>query len=62
MVPLEDNARARFQCKRFVLAIGAQPGKRIDLNDWVGQSARIGIQNEEYEGIPREIITKVQMI
>lgn len=62
MVPLEDNPRARFQCKRFVEAVGAKPGKRIDLNDWLGLSARLGIQNEEYEGIMREVITKVQVI
>ncbi len=59
MVPLGDNPRARFQTKRFVEAIGATPGKRIDLNDWVGLSARVGIQNEDYEGVPREVITRV---
>ena len=59
MVPLEDNPRARFQCKRFIEAIGAKPGKRIDLNDWVGLPAMVGVQNEDYEGLPREVITRV---
>ncbi len=62
MVPLEDTPRARFQCRRFCEAIGAKPGKRIDLNDWMSLSAMVGVQNEEYEGIPREVITKVSAI
>ena len=62
MVPLEDNPRARFQCKRFIEAIGAKPGKRIDLNDWMQLTAMVGVQTDEYEGIPREVITKVSAI
>ena len=59
MVPLEDNPKARFQARRFIEAIGATPGKRIDLNDWVGQTAVVGVQHDDYEGVTREIITKV---
>ncbi len=62
MVPLEDNPRARFQCKRFIEAVGAKPGKRIDLNDWMQLTAMVGVQTDEYEGIPREVITKVSPI
>ncbi len=62
MVPLEDNPRARFSCKRFIAAIGAKPGKRIDLNDWVGLSAMVGVQTDSYEGIDREQITKVSAL
>ena len=59
MVPLEDNPKARFQARRFIEAIGATPGKRIDLNDWVGQSATVGVAHDEYEGVTREVITKL---
>ena len=62
MVPLEDNPRARFSCKRFIEAIGAKPGKRIDLNDWMGLTAMVGVQNDVYEGVNRETITKVSAL
>ncbi len=62
LVPLEDNPRARFQAKRFVMAIGAKPGKRIDLNDWIGQTARVTIGDDTFEGVDRETITKVQSL
>ncbi len=62
MVPLEDNPRARFQCKRFITAIGGKPGKRIDLNDWIGLTARVSIGGDTFEGVEREVITKVQTL
>lgn len=62
MVSLEDNPKARWSAKRFIDAIGAKPGKRIDLNDWVGLSAMVGIQHDDYEGVTREVITKVSAL
>ncbi len=59
MAPLEDNPRARWQTKRFIEAIGAKPGKQIDLNDWMHLSASVGVGNDEYEGQMREVINKV---
>ena len=61
-VPLEDNPRARWAAKRFIEAIGAKPGKRIDLNDWVGLTATVGVVTESYEGSDREVITKVTAV
>lgn len=62
LVSLEDNPRARFQCRRFCEAIGAKAGKRIDLNEWVGLSAMVGIIKDTFEGVPREAINKVSAI
>lgn len=58
-VPLEDNPLSRFRLKKFIEAIGAKPGKRIDLSEWIGLTATINVAHETYEGIPRAIITKV---
>ncbi len=62
MVSTEDSPKARWSAKRFVKAIGAKPGKRLDLNDWVGLTAVVGIQHDDYEGVTREVITKVSAI
>lgn len=59
MVSLENTPTARFRLKRFLEAIGAPAGKKIDLNDWVGRSATVTIGHDEFEGIPRAVISKV---
>lgn len=56
---MEDNPTARFMLKNFIDAIGATASKKIDVNEWVGLSATIQIENEDYEGIPREQIARV---
>ncbi len=61
-VSLEDTARGRHQARRFCEAIGAPTGKRLDLNEWVNLTARVGVQNEVYEGLNREVITKVSAL
>ena len=59
-VSLEDNPQARFGTRRFIEAIGAKLGKRIDLNDWLGLEAAVEVKHEEYEGVPRANIVKVR--
>ena len=62
MVPLEDNPQARFRLKTFMLDLGVKPSKRVDVSQFVGCTAKIGIAHEEYEGIPREVIKKVSAL
>ena len=62
MVPLEDTPQSRFRLKRFMEAIGAKPGKRIDISEWVGLTAKVGTSVDEYEGVPRENISKVSAL
>jgi hypothetical protein len=58
-VGLEDNPNARFMLRKFCEAIGATASKRVDLNEWLGLEAIVHVENEEYEGIPREQIVRV---
>lgn len=55
-----DDKAARFRIRKFLESIGAPLGSKIDVNDWVGRSAIVTIKPEEFEGIERERITKVE--
>lgn len=56
---LEDNPQARYMLRQFCENIGATPSKRIDVNEWVGLEASIEIEHDEYEGVTREQIRRV---
>lgn len=56
---MEDNPQARYMLKQFCESIGATPSKRIDVNEWMGLNAMIQVENEEYEGVMREQIARV---
>lgn len=57
-----DDKASRFRMRRFIEAIGAPLGSKIDVNDWVGRKAMITIRPEEFEGIERERIAKVEAL
>lgn len=56
---LEDNPQARWMLRNFCEAIGATAAKRIDVNEWIGLEARVQIDHDEYEGVVREQISRV---
>lgn len=56
---MEDNPQARYMLRRFCEAIGATASKRIDVNEWVGLAAMIEVENDDYEGVSREQIARV---
>lgn len=56
---MEDNPQARYMLKQFCESIGATASKRIDVNEWMGLNAMIQVENEEYEGVMREQIARV---
>ena len=58
-VTLVDDRAGRYRLRLFMEAIGATPGRNVDLNDWIGLSARVLVAHSEYEGVTREEITKV---
>lgn len=58
-VMLEDNARNRWALKNFCQKIGAAMTKRIDLNEWLGATARIEVVNEPYENTMMASITRL---
>ena len=58
-VGLEDNPQARYGAKRFIEAIGAPLGKKIDVTEWVGMEAALEVEHDEYEGVVRAVISRV---
>jgi hypothetical protein len=61
-VGLEDNPQARYGTKRFIEAIGAPLGKKIDCSEWVGSEAALEVKHETYEGIKRAVIDRVRAV
>ena len=59
-VSLEANPMGMFGLKRFLQAIGAPAGRRIDLKDWIGRAATIEIAHTVYEGQQRHEIKAVE--
>jgi hypothetical protein len=58
-VSLQDTPASRHRLRKFLEAIGAKAGKKIDLNEWVGRSASVTVQHDTYEGETRAAIGKV---
>lgn len=58
-VSLEDTAKARYGVRRFLEAIGAKGGKKIDTSEWVGLAAKVNVAHGEWEGQKREEIKSV---
>jgi hypothetical protein len=59
-VSLEDTPNARFGTRRFIEAIGAPLGKKIDVAEWVGREAAVEVSHELYEGVNRAVIARVR--
>lgn len=60
MLGLDDNARVRHRMRKFCEAIGAPMSRRLNTSEWIGQSAKITIKHDTYEGVTREKIAKVE--
>lgn len=58
-VSLQNTPASRHRLRKFLEAIGAPTGKKIDLNEWVGRSATVTVQHDTYEGEQRAAIAKV---
>lgn len=61
-VSLEANAMAMFMMKRFLTAIAAPMGRRVDLNDWIGRQATLEVTHTSYEGQTRHEIKAVEPV
>jgi len=59
-VSLEDNPQARYGTRRFIEAIGAPLGKKIDVSEWLGMEALVEVDHERYEGVNRAVISRVR--
>lgn len=59
-VSTEDTKSARFRMRKFCEAIGAKMSSRLDVNEWIGKTAIVTIDKDEYEGVERERARKVE--
>lgn len=59
-VPLSDTPQNRWRLRGFCDAIGAPMSNSIDLNEWIGLSAVATVDQEEYEGVMRNVIKRVK--
>jgi len=55
----EDDLRSRWAMRKFCTSIGATMSKEIDLNSWIGLTAKISIKHTAFEDELREEIGKV---
>jgi hypothetical protein len=58
-VSLADTPAGRHRMRKFVEAIGAPGGTKIDMNDWIGRTATVSVVHDTYEGETRAAIAKV---
>ncbi len=57
---MDDSAQTRHRVRKFCEAIGAPMSKRLNpKNDWMNLSATVTIKHEEYEGVNREKISRI---
>lgn len=56
---VEDNARARYNMRKWCEAIGAKMGKKIDPTDWIGMTGKVSVTHQDYEGEPRAQASRV---
>lgn len=55
----DDTPPSRFRVRRFLEAVGAPLSKGVNPKTLIGLTGRITIKHEEYEGQPREKISRV---
>jgi hypothetical protein len=58
-VSVEDTPASRHRLRKFVEAIGAKAGTKIDMNEWIGLTATVSIKHDTYEGEKRAAIQRV---
>jgi len=58
-VSLQNTPSGRHRLRKFIEAIGAPAGNKIDLNDWIGRTATVTISHDTYEGEVRANVAKV---
>jgi hypothetical protein len=49
-ISVERNPQARWQMRKFISAIGAKGGARLDTSEWVGLQAKLSVAPREYQG------------
>lgn len=55
-----NDKASMFRMRKFLEAIGAPISNSINVNDWIGRTAMLTIEPDEFEGIERERVRKVE--
>jgi hypothetical protein len=58
-IVVDDSPRGRHRMRKFCEAIGASTSAKLDVNDWIGNTAVVSVAQSEYEGETRAEIAKV---
>lgn len=58
---MDDSAQTRFRLRRFCEAIGAPMSRNMNpKRDWLNLACSVTVKHEEYEGVNRERVQKVE--
>lgn len=61
-VPLDDTMRNRYVLRKFAEALRVPVSKRFDLNDCIGKSASLKVENKQFMGEDRAEIKTVEAL
>ncbi len=61
-VSVAQDKGAMFRLKQFCQKIGAPTGNKIDVNEWIGKRATLAVEPDEFEGVERERVRKVEAL
>ena len=57
---IKDDARSRYNIRRFCEAVRAPVGRKFDLNDLIGKTAMLTIDHRQYQGVDQAEIKQVE--
>lgn len=60
MVLSKDDARSRYNIRKFAEAVRAPVSRKVDLNDFIGKSAMLTIDHRSYQGVDQPEIKGVE--
>jgi hypothetical protein len=60
MVLSKDDARSRYNIRKFYESVRAVASRKIDLNDLLGKSAMLTIDHRSYQGVDQPEIKGVE--
>lgn len=60
LLSAEDTPNARYRLKKFLESVGLPMSKRIDVNEWIGQSVIVELKHGQWQGEVREEVAKIK--
>jgi hypothetical protein len=60
MVLSKDDARSRYNIRKFAESVRVAVSRKVDLNDFIGRSAMLTIDHRSYQGVDQPEIKAVE--